>query len=183
MAIENLARLAQLAPGADDGAAYLSRAHRSVLAFKPLLLESPLAVPQMAAASALVARPAGLASVVVVGTKGEAGTEALLNAAFRQYAPDHVVVPVFPEDKAAVAALRALNPKAVDLIPRGWAEGAGRAVAIVCRDFTCLPEATSPEALAELLSVEARKRKPASGQPLKVDLGALGLGGGGTKKA
>jgi uncharacterized protein YyaL (SSP411 family) len=79
--------------------------------------------------------------IVIVGVRGAADTQALLNEAARHYRPFAVTILVEPG--AAQQALSELLPFVGSMTLRG-----GQAAAYVCRDFTCRAPATTPEALA-----------------------------------
>lgn len=74
--------------------------------------------------------------LVVLGSPGDPGTGSLLREAHRRFAPNRVIIGGEPETLPPLPLLR------------GRTRRDGRATAYVCRDFTCGPPVTDPEALA-----------------------------------
>ncbi len=130
MAAFVLLRLASLA--AEPRYAEMARAMLGPM--QPLMARYPLGFGQW-----LIALDYALASPVEVAVAGDPTAEdakALLAVCFEGYRP-HQVVAAGPTDAVPLLA----NRHPVE----------GRAAAYVCRDFTCSPPVTDPEALRELL--------------------------------
>ena len=115
------------------------RAERTLARYGPRAGHAARAVPMMLCA--LSAWHAGYAQIVIAASQDAAGTRALAVELARHYLPFAVIVP-----RAGDGALDRVLPMAAAMLPRE-----GRATAYVCRDFTCLAPATSPEALAAQL--------------------------------
>lgn len=63
--------------------------------------------------------------VIIAGAPDEAETQVLLTAAHSTYAPDRVVIPIDPANKASVAWYRQHNPQALEMV-----EGASKEVCV-----------------------------------------------------
>jgi uncharacterized protein YyaL (SSP411 family) len=138
VAAMNLLRLARFT----NRAGFRESAERTLAAFASRLVAAPSALPQMLAACEwLLGEPR---EIILVGGRGDAGTQALLRALYSRFVPNRVVMLVdSPEARRALAAgIPSIEfMQAID----------GRASAYVCRNYTCQLPVTEPEKLAELI--------------------------------
>ena len=134
VSVMNLLVLSHLA----EDERWTERIERTLRLFGARLEQVGRAVPMMAAA--LSAHTAGLQQVVIVGTTG---ADALERAAVVGYRPFAVTLALTP---ARQQALRTQMPLVAAMDPIG-----GAAAAYVCRNFACLPPATSVEDLEQRL--------------------------------
>ena len=81
--------------------------------------------------------------IAVVGSRTEVATAQLLEAVYRQYLPNKLVVVAAPDDATLMAKLPLLHGKRLV---------AGRPAAYVCQDYTCKAPVTSSSDLEELLA-------------------------------
>ena len=111
---------------------------RALGMFASRIVQGARTVPMMMAA--LSAYHAGMSQVVIAGDPGAPATRALFDVARRRYLPFAITIPLTPAHADAIARL----------LP--WAEAMARRTdqpaAYVCRDFTCLAPAASPEQFA-----------------------------------
>ncbi len=118
----------------------LEHAERTLRGLTAQAMENPFGFGRLIAALDLYAN--GPVEILVVAEDGDPDADALLAAARRCHVPDLVLARVRPGTETG----RGVGAGA----PRGTVDG--RATAYVCRDRTCSPPVTRPEALAELLS-------------------------------
>ena len=118
-----------------------AKIERTFGAFASRAAQMGRAIPMMLAA--LSTYHAGMTQVVVAGDPTSADASSLLRAAYGQYVPAAIVVPVTPAYEAALARLL---PWLDAMGMRG-----GQATAYVCHDFTCQHPTTSPGELAAQL--------------------------------
>ena len=142
MAVLNLLTLSHLSPRED----WSAKIDRTLARFGPRAGELARQVPLML--SALAARHAGSAQVVIVGDDEAEDTAALRRTVARHYLLFATVVPVIPGETQV--ELATLLPWIATMGRRE-----GRATAYVCRNFTCDAPVTSPEALDALLASTA----------------------------
>ena len=116
-------------------------AGRAIGAFGTGLVQAPRAVPMMLAA--LSTFHAGVTQVVVVGPRGRADTEALLEVLAGTYLPAGVQIPCGP----SAQGLTVLLPWLALLMA-----GDGAATAFVCRGFTCERPMSDPASLLAMLT-------------------------------
>jgi uncharacterized protein YyaL (SSP411 family) len=135
VSVLNLLTMEHLA-GKDNG---LTKAEQTLSRLGPRIGAAGRVVPMMLAG--LSAWHARHVQIVIVGVRGAADAQALLNEAARHYRPFAVTILVEPG--AAQQALSELLPFAGSMTLRD-----GQAAAYVCRDFTCRAPVTTPEALA-----------------------------------
>jgi uncharacterized protein YyaL (SSP411 family) len=112
------------------------RAERTLARYGPRIGHAARAVPMMLCV--LSAWHAGLSQVVVAGDPAVPDTRQLTEELARHYLPFAIVIP-----RTGAGMLDNVLPAVAAMSARD-----GRATAYVCRDFTCLAPATSPEALA-----------------------------------
>jgi uncharacterized protein len=134
----NLLRLSRLLGREDLHGA----AERCLAAFAPRLTAGPMTLPYMLAACEF--RAGAARQVVLVGEKGAADTQALLDTLWATFDPGRVVLLVDSEETRAGLA---------ESIPAiaGMRKMDGRASAYVCRDYTCQLPVSEAAALAELI--------------------------------
>ena len=84
--------------------------------------------------------------IAVVGSQTEVATSQLLEAVYRQYLPNKVVVVAAPDDATLIAKLPLLHGKGLV---------AGGPAAYVCQDYTCQAPVTSSSHLEKLLARKA----------------------------
>jgi hypothetical protein len=138
VAAMNLLRLA----GFTNRAAFRESAERTLAAFASRLVAMPSALPQMLAACEwLLGEPR---EIILVGERGDAGTQALLRALHSRFVPNRVAMLVdSPETRRALAA-------AIPSI-EFMQKIDGRASAYVCRNYTCQLPANEADKFAELI--------------------------------
>ena len=138
VAAMNLLRLA----GFTNRAGFRESAEKTLAAFASRLAAAPSALPQMLAACEwLLGEPR---EIVLVGDRGDAGTEALLRALHSRFVPNRVVMLVdSPEARRALAA----GIPSIEFMEKVE----GRASAYVCRNYACQLPVTESEKLAELI--------------------------------
>ena len=138
VAAMNLLRLARFT----NRSGFRESAERTLAAFASRLAAMPAALPQMLAACEwLLGEPR---EIVLVGGRGDAGTQALLRALHSRFVPNRVVMLVdSPEARRALAA----GIPSIEFMEKTG----GRASAYVCRNYTCQLPVTESEKLAELL--------------------------------
>jgi len=138
VAAMNLLRLARFT----SRSGFRESAERTLAAFASRLAAAPATLPQMLAACEwLLDEPR---EIILVGERGDAGTEALLRTLHSRFVPNRVILLVdSPETRRALAAgIPSIElMQAID----------GRASAYVCRNYTCQLPVTEPEKLAELI--------------------------------
>ncbi|PRW45152.1 spermatogenesis-associated 20 [Chlorella sorokiniana] len=147
IALANLWRLAGLTSG-EEAEQWREKAALCAAAFGDRLAEAAIALPQMACGLYLLTLGYPR-QVVISGKRGAADTESLVEAAFRPFAPDKLVIQLDHSDAALMDFWRATNPAAVAV-----AEGkpGGGATAYVCQDFTCKAPTSDPAKVAQLLA-------------------------------
>jgi uncharacterized protein YyaL (SSP411 family) len=138
VAVFNLLLLSHLT--ADAG--MTSRIERTLAGVAARAAQSGRTVPMMLAA--LSTYHAGMPQVVLVGDLSSDEGCALQRAAYRQYSPAALVVPVTPQHQQALATRL---PWIGSMTARD-----GRPTAYVCRDFSCQAPTTSADELAAQLS-------------------------------
>jgi uncharacterized protein YyaL (SSP411 family) len=123
--------------------AYAARAQEAIESFGGRLEDMGRAVPFMAAA--LSASITEGEQIVIVGTRGEADTLAMWQAAHKKYRPFAVVTLVTPDQQAALASHMpwTMDMKMID----------GKATVYVCKGFVCNAPSTDPAALLALPSL------------------------------
>jgi len=139
ISVLNLLMLAHLTGEAE----LFERIDRTLKMFGPRIGQVARAVPMMMAA--LSTYHAKVAQVVVVGSRNDPGTQALMKELASKYDPFAVIVPVEPGQRQAELARMLSFIGAMD-------QRDGRATAYVCHDFTCTDPATDAAGLAERLS-------------------------------
>jgi len=138
VAILNLLRLAQITARSD----LQESAERGLRAFAARMAAGPEAMPRMlVAAEFLAAKPR---QVIVVGERGDAGTQALVRTVHKRFLPNKVLLLV--DDAAARGVISGYLPVVLDMTKLE-----GRAAAYVCQDYTCRLPVAEPGKLAELL--------------------------------
>jgi hypothetical protein len=138
VAAMNLLRLARFT----NRTSFRESAERTLAAFASRLAATPAALPQMLAACEwLLGEPR---EIVLVGGRGDAGTEALLRALHSRFVPNRVIMLLdSPETRRALAA-RIPSIDSMEKID-------GRASAYVCRNYTCQLPVTEARKFAELI--------------------------------
>jgi uncharacterized protein len=139
MSVLNLLMMAHLTNEAE----LFERIDRTLKMFGPDIGKLARAIPMMMAA--LSTYHGKVAQIVIVGTRGDQSTEALMREASAKYDPFSVLVPVEPGE--AQSRLVRMLPFIGAMTVRD-----GRATAYVCHDFTCSEPATDAAGLAERLS-------------------------------
>ena len=139
ISVLNLLMLAHLTGEAE----LFERIDRTLKMFGPHIGQVARAVPMMMAA--LSTYHAKVAQVVVVGSRNDPGTQALMKELASKYDPFAVIVPVEPGQRQAELAGMLSFISAMD-------QRDGRATAYVCHDFTCTDPATDAAGLADRLS-------------------------------
>jgi hypothetical protein len=138
VAAMNLLRLARFT----NRSGFRESAERTLAAFASRLAAMPAALPQMLAACEwLLGEPR---EIILVGERGDAGTQALLRALHSRFVPNRVAMLVdSPETRRALAA-------AIPSI-EFMQKIDGRASAYVCRNYTCQLPANEADKFAELI--------------------------------
>jgi hypothetical protein len=138
VAAMNLLRLARFT----NRSGFRESAERTLAAFASRLAAAPSTLPQMLAACEwLLGEPR---EIVLVGERGDAGTEALLRALHSRFVPNRVIMLLdSPETRRALAA-RIPSIDSMEKID-------GRASAYVCRNYTCQLPVTEADKFAELI--------------------------------
>jgi uncharacterized protein YyaL (SSP411 family) len=138
IAVLNLITLEQLI----GGGTWAPKAERTLSRFGPRIGAAARVVPMML--TALAAWHASHTQVVIVGQRGAADTQAMVEATARRYRPFATVIPVEPE--TTQSRLAALLPWIGSMRTLD-----GRAAGYVCRDFACQQPARDAASLAEQL--------------------------------
>ncbi|KAL4448270.1 hypothetical protein ABPG75_005489 [Micractinium tetrahymenae] len=150
IAAANLWYLAGLS-GTEEAARLRERAAKCSSAFAERLEQAPIALPQMACALHLLVlgHPR---QVIIAGKRGAPDTEALVDAAYRSYTPDKVIIHLDPSDQQLMAWWRSRNPEAVEVVEATGFEAGEPATAFICQNFTCQAPTTSPDKVKEILA-------------------------------
>ncbi|XP_043513110.1 spermatogenesis-associated protein 20 isoform X1 [Frieseomelitta varia] len=138
IAAENLLRLADYF----DRSEFKDKAVRLFRAFRHLLMQRPIAVPQLI--SALVRYHDDATQIYVVGKRGAKDTDDLLQVIYKRLIPNRILLLIDPDETGGMLLrknehLRNLKP--VD----------NRATAYVCKHRTCSLPVTSSEQLTTLI--------------------------------
>jgi uncharacterized protein YyaL (SSP411 family) len=119
-------------------AAYLERAQAIVRQLQLQAQQNPWGYAHLWTVQALMLLPA--LDLTVVGTPGDPGTAALVQAAYNHYLPERRLV---RKDPGNCAALEEALPWV-----QAYTQTDAAPVAYLCRDCTCLPGISAPEELA-----------------------------------
>jgi len=150
IAVSNLWKLAALS-GTQKAAELKRQAGKCAAGFSGQLKEAPSALPQMCAALHLL-ELGHARQVIIAGKKGEADTEALINAAYSVHAPDMVVIHLDLSNEPAMNFWKEQNPEAVSIAEATGMTVNEPATAFICQNFTCKKPTTDPEVVKKTLA-------------------------------
>ncbi|XP_050470847.1 spermatogenesis-associated protein 20 isoform X1 [Bombus huntii] len=138
IAAENLLRLADYL-GCDE---FKDKAARLFGAFRYLLMQRPVAVPQLT--SALVRYHDDAAQIYVVGKRGAKDTDELLRVIYKRLIPNRILLLIDPDETNSVLLRKNQHLRNMKSLNN-------RTTVYVCKHRTCSLPVTSPEQLATLL--------------------------------
>jgi uncharacterized protein YyaL (SSP411 family) len=161
IAAANLFRLAALS-SSEAGQRYQERGRQTTSAFAGQLEVLAQAMPQMCCAM-FVQAASHLRQVVVAGPRGDAATEALIQAAHSVFAPDKVVISIDPTNQQEMDYWKQHNQEAYSMVEGAAEKLQARPAAFVCQNFTCQAPTSDPGKVQELL--RQGRTVPAGGGP------------------